>query len=91
MAEKINVFRLAPIGRNSQILTEMRAFALPPLILAGPLPLPIPDQSAKWTPAAPVAQLDKSAPSEGKGHTFGSTKWFAAFPPKAAGGWVSTG
>ena len=28
------------------------------------------DQSAKWTNHAPVAQLDRALPSEGKGHTF---------------------
>jgi hypothetical protein len=37
-------------------------------------PLPMPSQSAKSTRDAPVAQLDRALPSEGKGHTFESCR-----------------
>ena len=37
-------------------------------------PLPRKAQSAKSTPNAPVAQLDRALPSEGKGHTFESCR-----------------
>ena len=37
-------------------------------------PLPTSGQSAKWCPYAPVAQLDRALPSEGKGHTFESCR-----------------
>src|SRR5436305_3609345 len=37
-------------------------------------PLPPPSQSATSAPNAPVAQLDRALPSEGKGHTFESCR-----------------
>jgi hypothetical protein len=41
-------------------------------LLAAPLPRKA--QSAKSIPNAPVAQLDRALPSEGKGHTFESCR-----------------
>jgi hypothetical protein len=43
-------------------------------LAVGGRPLPTPGQSAKGDACAPVAQLDRALPSEGKGHTFESCR-----------------
>ena len=59
----------APTGNA---LATAQAPDIPQTFPAGPLPLP--GQSAKWDAEAPVAQLDRALPSEGKGHTFESCR-----------------
>jgi hypothetical protein len=60
-------------------------------------PLPISVQSAKGGVHAPVAQLDRALPSEGKGHTFESCRvrqyfqWLAEISSLQPRTWVSIG
>ena len=54
---------------------RLRRAPLAPIELQKALrPLPAASQSAKWGLEAPVAQLDRALPSEGKGHTFESCR-----------------
>jgi hypothetical protein len=66
------MFRKALVASNGR-----RVRPVPPngggfSLLAAPLPRKA--QSAKSTPNAPVAQLDRALPSEGIGHTFESCR-----------------